>query len=171
MEKSGTEGKGPYCFSVRDRFREVGSAAGADGAGCHAAGQGGAAVDATRHGATSVEMLVYGHGQRLAVQELLLRRRELRRAARRARAPHPLAARHRGRGPVVLARHARERVPHREKKSPPRKKHQLVGGRPKGEIFVRNETAKMGSKRRPDEPTTKSRRETSMESCERRDLV
>jgi hypothetical protein len=114
MEKSGTEGKGPYCFSVRDRFREVGSAAGADGAGCHAAGQGGAAVDATRHGATSVEVLVYGHGQRLAVQELLLRRRELgRAAARRACAPHPLAARRRGRGTVVLARHAREHVPHR----------------------------------------------------------
>jgi hypothetical protein len=40
-------------------------------------------------GAARVEVLVYGHGQRPAVQELLLRRRELRRAAR---APHPLAA-------------------------------------------------------------------------------
>lgn len=58
-----------------------------------------------------------GHGQRLAVQELLLRGRELGPAARRPRAPHPLAARHRGRAPLLLARHARERVAHLGMKS------------------------------------------------------
>jgi len=57
-------------------------------------------------------VLVDGHGQRLAVQELLLRGRELGPAARRPRAPHPLAARHHGRAPLLLARHARERVAH-----------------------------------------------------------
>lgn len=88
---------------------------GAGGAGADSAGHGAAAgVDAARHGAAGVEVLVDGHGERLAVQELLLRRRELGRpAARRARAPHALAARHRGRAPVLLARHAREGVAHR----------------------------------------------------------
>ena len=110
-------GKGPYGLGIRDGVRQVAAASRAGGAGGHAAGQGGPGVDAARHGAAGVEVLVDGHGQRLAVQELLLRRRQLGPAARRPRAPHPLAARHRGRAPVLLARHARERVAHWEEKA------------------------------------------------------
>jgi len=114
-------------------------------------------------------VLVDGHGQRLAVQELLLRRRQLGPAARRPRAPHPLAARHRGRAPVLLARHARERVAHWEKK-PPRESSSAWSGRRKGVVGIligrlsgANKSAK-ASKSRP-EITTKSRLETSMGSC------
>lgn len=62
---------------IRDGVEQVAAAARAGGAGAHASGQGGPGVDAARHGAAGVEVLVDGHGQRLAVQELLLRRRQL----------------------------------------------------------------------------------------------
>jgi hypothetical protein len=116
--------KGPYGLGIRDGVRQVAAAARAGGARPHASGQGCPCVDASRHGAAGVEVLVDGHGQRLSVQELLLRRRQLWPAARRPRAPHPLAARHRGRGPLLLARHARERVAHWEEEE--KKPRELV---------------------------------------------
>lgn len=108
----GTEAKEPYGLGIRDGVRQVAAAAGAGGARGHAPGQGGPGVDAAGHRAAGVEVLVDGHGQSLAVEELLLRGRQLGPAARRPRAPHPLAARHRGRASLLLARHARERVAH-----------------------------------------------------------
>ncbi|KAI5018147.1 hypothetical protein ZWY2020_043035 [Hordeum vulgare] len=63
---------------IGDGVREVVVAMGARGAGADSSGHGaGAGVDAPRHGAAGVEVLVDGHGERLTVQELLLGRREL----------------------------------------------------------------------------------------------